>query len=274
MSDAIRLTRREGGHRAIDLDGVTPDRIIDLSEQAIAVLPVLVDGAAAQLGDVFHVRGSGVARLRFEGDLRACHGVGAGMRDGEVLVASHVGHRVGAGMSGGVVTVSGNAGDDAGLAMSGGTLRVTGHAGHRVAAALPGASKGMSGGEVIVDGNVGDDAAAHVRRGLVVVGGGTGRGAGRSMIAGTLVVFGSVGPQAVEGNRRGSLVAVGPVEVPVTYSYACTYEPVFVRLLMTHLSRRYGLTIGHDVLNGSYRRYCGDAGGPGKGEILTLVAKS
>ena len=271
MSEAISLTLRPGTHRAIDVDGVTPDRLADLPAQAIAALPIRVDGEAAQLGDVFLVRGGGVAALHFEGDLSCCHGVGAGTREGAVVVSGPVGHRVGAAMSGGTVTVHGNAGHDAGLAMSGGTLRVAGNVGHRLAAALPGASKGMTGGEVIVDGSAGDDAAARVRRGLVVVGGGTGRGAGRSMIAGTLVVFGAVGPQAVEGSKRGSLVALGPVDVPATYTYACTYEPGFIRLLMTHLSRRHGLTVAPRILDGSYRRYCGDAGGVGKGEILALV---
>ena len=272
MSEAIRLTLRPGTHRAVDVEGVTPDRLAGLPPQAIAALPIRVDGEAAHLGDVFLVRGSGVAALHFEGDLGCCHGVGAGTREGSVVVSGHAGHRAGAAMSGGIVTVHGNAGDDAGLAISGGTLRVMGSAGHRLAAALPGASKGMTGGEVIVGGSAGDDAAARVRRGLVVVGGGTGRGAGRSMIAGTLVVFGAAGAQAVEGNKRGSLVALGPVDVPATYTYACTYEPGFIRLLMTHLSRRYGLAIPPAALEGSYRRYCGDVGsGVGKGEILELV---
>ena len=76
----------------------------------------------------------------------------------------------------------------------------------------------------------------------------------------------------MEGNKRGSLVALGPVDVPATYTYACTYEPVFIRLLMTHLSRRYGLVIPPGALDGPYRRYCGDAsGGIGKGEILELI---
>jgi formylmethanofuran dehydrogenase subunit C len=271
MSDVISLALRDGEHRAIELDGVTPDGMASLSEQAIAALPIRVDGRAAQLGEAFRVSGSGVTRVRIEGDLRGCHGVGAGTRGGELLVIGDVGRRVAAAMSGGAVTIRGNAGDEAGLAMSGGVLRVTGNAGHRAAAAIAGASKGMTGGELIVEGDVGDDAGARLRRGLVVIGGSTGRGAGRSMIAGTVVVFHRVGAQAAEGSKRGSLVALGPVDIPSTYTYACTYEPGFIRLLMTYLSRRHGLAIPPGALDGSYRRYCGDAAGIGKGEILELL---
>ena len=271
MSETISLVFRDGGYRVIDLDEVTADRLAELSEPAIAALPIRVDGRAAQLGDVFRVHGSGVAHVRVEGDLRCCHGLGAGTRGGEMLILGDVGHRVGAAMDGGAITVRGNVGNDAGLAMSGGTLRVAGAAGDRVAAALPGASKGMTGGEVIVEGDVGADAAARVRRGLVLVGGNTGPGPGRSMIAGTVVVFGRVGAHPVEGNKRGSLVALGPVDVPSTYTYACTYEPGFIRLLLTHVSRCHGLAIPPGALDGSYRRYCGDVGGIGKGEILALV---
>jgi len=79
------------------------------------------------------------------------------------------------------------------------------------------------------------------------------------------------GAGAGQFNKRGSLVALGPVDVPSTYTYACTYEPGFIRLLLTHVSRRHGLAIPPGALDGSYRRYCGDVGGIGKGEILALV---
>jgi formylmethanofuran dehydrogenase subunit C len=129
----------------------------------------------------------------------------------------------------------------------------------------------MTGGEIIVAGRAGDDAAARARRGLVVVGGSTGAFAGRAMVAGTLLVFGRVGPSPGEGNKRGSLVCLGGVSVPATYRLACTYEPPFVRVLMTYLARRHGLAIDPQARDGLYRRYCGDAAGPAKGEILERV---
>jgi formylmethanofuran dehydrogenase subunit C len=109
-----------------------------------------------------------------------------------------------------------------------------------------------------------------MRRGLVAIGGNAGGEAGRAMIAGTLVVLGSVAAHAGRGSKRGSIVAAGAIEVPPTYRYACTFEPTYVRFLMTYLSRQHGLPIEPRIAGGRYRRYCGDAGGTGRGEILIL----
>jgi len=88
------------------------------------------------------------------------------------------------------------------------------------------------------------------------------------MIAGTLVVLGRTGPEPGRSSKRGTIVAVGGVDVPVTYWLACTFQPPHVRLTMTYLQRRYALRIDDRVAEGTYRRYCGDAGDQGRGEIL------
>jgi hypothetical protein len=38
--------------------------------------------------------------------------------------------------------------------------------------------------------------------------------------------------------------------------------------MLTYLRRRYGLRVDERMVSGRYRRYCGDAGNPGRGEIL------
>jgi len=90
------------------------------------------------------------------------------------------------------------------------------------------------------------------------------------MIAGTLVVLGHTGDAPGRGNKRGSIIAAGGIEVPATYRYACTYQPPHTRLTLVYLRRRYGLAIDDRLTDGRYQRYCGDAGDPGKGEILVL----
>ena len=107
------------------------------------------------------------------------------------------------------------------------------------------------------------------RRGHVAVD--VGADAVRAIIAGTLMVFGRTGPRPGRGSKRGSIVAIGGIDVPATYTYACTYQPPHIRLMLTYLRRRYGLSIEDEALNGRYRRYCGDIGGVGKGEILALA---
>jgi formylmethanofuran dehydrogenase subunit C len=251
MSDPIRLQLRQPLAAALDLDGVTPERCLTLDEREIAGLPVWLGGLEVPLGDLFAVRGERSDRVHIEGDLRLATHVGAGMGRGELVV-------------------DGNVGDDAGVAANGGVLWVHGSAGARLGAARPGAARGMTGGEIVVRGSAGPEAGARARRGLIAIGGDVGRDAARAMIAGTLVALGRTGDAPGRGNKRGSIIAAGAIEVPATYRYACTYQPPHTRLTMIYLRRRYGLSIDDRFVNGHYARYCGDAGDPGKGEILVL----
>lgn len=255
MSDLITLTLRAPLVDVLDLDGIHPERVAGLSEKEIAALPVWLGSREVQLGTFFTVRGHRATHIRIEGDLARVN-------------------RLGAGMSGGRMDVAGNVGDDAGMAMTGGALHISGNAGDRLCAATPGASKGMTGGEAIVLGSAGRDAGARARRGLIVIGGDTGAQTARDIIAGTVVVVGRTGDMAGLRSKRGSIVAVGGIDVPSTYQYACTYEPPYVRLLMTYLRRTYALAIRDEVVTGQYRRFCGDAGDPGKGEILERIVRS
>lgn len=249
MSDAILLTVRAPLDARLDMSGVTPDRCTDLSTREIAALPVWLGATRVSVGDVFDVRGERSARVEIEGDLGNACGVGARM-------------------TGGMLHVHGSVGDDAGQAMSGGVLRVDGHAGDRLGGPSPGAAKGMTGGEIVVFGSVGGSAAALMRRGLVAVVGTVGDHGARGMIAGTLLALGPVGDLPGAGNKRGSIVAAGGVTVPASYRFACSYEPPHVRLLLTSLRRRFGFPCDPGLLAGRFDRYCGDAGEPGKGEIL------
>jgi formylmethanofuran dehydrogenase subunit C len=249
VSDAVVLTLKAPLAGALDMSGVTPERCADLSARDIATLPLGLAGARTTVGELFEVRGERASRLEIDGDLSS-----AG--------------RVGARMSGGVLHVRGNVGDDAGQAMAGGVLRVDGNAGDRLGGAAAGASKGLTGGEIVVFGSAGHSAAALIRRGLVAVVGSVGDYSGRGMIAGTLLALGPLGASAGAGNKRGSIIAAGGVHVPPSYRLACSYEPPYVRLLLTSLRRRFNFPCDPALLNGRFDRFCGDAGQPGKGEIL------
>jgi len=52
-----------------------------------------------------------------------------------------------------------------------------------------------------------------------------------------------------------------------TFSYACTYNPPFLRLYAKHLET-LGFSLPCEVQNGAYQRFTGDTAVPGKGEIL------
>ncbi len=206
------------------------------------------------LGDIFELRGQPDGHLRFVGDLA-------------------LGDRIGAGLSEGEVVVEGDVGSEVGLAMSGGALDIRGDAGPLAGAALPGFKRGMTGGELIVRGSAGSGAGSAMRRGLIVIAGPAGDHTGLNMIAGTVVVFGSAGADSGLWSKRGSVVALGEITPPATYHYACTYQPVHLRLLFTRLRARYGLPVRPRHLNGYYRRYSGDMAELGKGEILAWASR-
>jgi formylmethanofuran dehydrogenase subunit C len=273
VSDVVTLTLRAPVPTSLDAGVVAPDRLATLTAREIAALPVWAGARIASLGDFFDVAGGRSASVRMIGDLARVHGIGTGMTGGVLTVDGDAGRGVATEMRGGIAEVTGSVGDDAGAAMSGGTLRIHGNAGARLGGALAGASKGMTGGEIVIGGSAGAEAAARARRGLVVVAGDAGERAARSMIAGTLVVLGRTAEHAGRQSKRGSIVAVGEIPVPSTYQYACTYRPAFVRFMMTYLQRQYGLSIDERVVGGGYRCFRGDAGDPGKGEILQWVAE-
>ena len=270
MSDWITLTPRTIDAPLL-VHGLDPARFAELSELEIAALPVSVARQPATIGDFFTVQGEHAARVRLEGSSRDLDGLGAGMTGGELEINGDAGSLVGAGMRGGSLRVRGSVGHEAGRAMAGGVLRIEGDAGERLGANTPGAAKGMTGGEILVLGSAGSEAGARIRRGLIVIGCDAGRDAGRAMIAGSLFVFGSCGDGPGRGSKRGSIVACDRVTVPPTYRYACMYQPPHVRVTLLYLVRRHGLVVDTAVIESTFRRYCGDAGDPGKGEILERV---
>lgn len=271
MSDSVTLTLRSPLQAPISMHAIRPQRLARLSEREIAATPVTSGRRTVPLGDLFTVAGERTSRIKVIGSTRHLEGLGAGMADGQLVIDGDAGVDVGAGMTGGTIHLLGNAGDGAGAGMSGGVIRIDGNAADRLGAAVPGASAGITGGEIVVLGSVGSEAGARARRGLIVVAGDTRNDTGRAMIAGSVVVLGTCGENPGRGNKRGAIVACGAISVPATYRYACTFEPTHVRLTMLYLRRRHGLHIDDSLVDGRYRRYCGDAGDPGKGEILELI---
>jgi formylmethanofuran dehydrogenase subunit C len=255
VSDGLVARLRASLRGRADLGEVLSPGWTALTAAELARRPLGADGQGPlTLGDLFDLSGEPAGRIRFEGDLALADRVGAGLSEGEVVV-------------------DGNVGAQAGVGMTGGSLEIRGDAGPRAGAAALEARRGMTGGELIVRGSAGPEAGALMRRGLVAIAGGAGSHAGAGMIAGTVLVFGAVGPAAGLWSKRGSIVALGGVTVPPTYRYACTYQPVHLRLTLTRLRGRYALPVQERHLTGLYRRYSGDLADLGKGEILAWTAE-
>jgi formylmethanofuran dehydrogenase subunit C len=233
-----------------DLSEVLAEPWITLSSGEMAARTVYLErDGRVSLGDLFSVEGQPDGRIEFTGKLALVDRLGAGLREGEVLVKSSVGREVGLGMAGGVLDIDGDAGPRAG-------------------AAPLGYKRGMLGGELIIRGSAGAEAGALMRRGLVVIGRTAGTLTGRGMIAGTILVLGTAAAETGLWSKRGSVVVLGQITPPETYAYACTYQPVHLRLMFARLRTRYGLPIQRKHLTGLYHRYSGDLAELGKGEIL------
>ena len=227
-----------------------------------------IRSGAVSLGDLFKVDGTPDGRATLAGDLTLAERVGAGLAEGLLRVEGNVGDRAGAELKGGRLEIGGSAGHSTGEGMSGGLLVVHGNTGNRAGAAAPGRKRGMTGGELVILGNAGDETGALMRRGLVAVGGTTGRCTLLSTIAGTVLSCGATGADAALWNKRGSLICLGLVEPSATYRYACVIQPVYLRLFFRRLRDLHGLPLTAAHIDGRFRRYSGDFSETGRGEIL------
>ncbi|MFO0845695.1 MAG: hypothetical protein U0797_25480, partial [Gemmataceae bacterium] len=113
----------------------------------------------------------------------------------------------------------------------------------------------------------------RMRRGLIAVKGRVRDFAGLQMKAGTIVLMGGAEIRTGAWMVRGTIITLRPVQLLPTFSFACAYSPVFVRLYAKQL-RPYGFSIPGEEHEGSYRRYTGDGSVPGKGEILVWTPQA
>ncbi len=263
-----RLTLRVPSAIPLELDGVLPETVANLSAREVGKMPVWHGNRREELGQFFDVSATDGADLRFAGDTRNVHRIGAGMSSGSVYVESDVGRHAGAGMTGGSLVIDSGAGDWLGAQMGGGSIEVRGDAGSLVGAAYRGGRRGMSGGTILVHGTAGDEVGLLMRRGLIAVGGGVGEFAAASMIAGTLIVAGSVGRAAGAGMKRGTLLLLGDEpELAPGFRFSCDYTPTFLGLLLGDL-RRKGFHPVEELRPGSVRCFRGDLVNGGTGELL------
>ena len=251
------------------VDAAPLSNIIGKSSSEIALITLRTEhGDRIPLGDLFRIEARENDAISIEGDLSAFDDLGAAMTSGVMFIDGDVGNRAGSDLAGGRITITGNAGHDTGSHMSGGVIIVDGDVGDRTGSARPGVKRGMTGGEIIILGNAGHQTGAFLRRGTIAVAGGLGQDTLHAALAGTVLTLGDVGAEAGRLNKRASLISFGDVNPPGTYRYACTYSPVFVRVLLRHLRRSYNFPAASRHFLHPLERYCGDFAELGRGEIL------
>jgi formylmethanofuran dehydrogenase subunit C len=266
---SLDLTLHTAPEVPLEADVLSPRRLGGLSTLEAAKLVVVHGNRSAHLGEFFRVEGNGGGEIHVTGDLSRVKMIGADMSEGRMVVHGPVGMHLGAGMTGGEILVEGDAGDWVGSEMAGGRIVVKGNVGHLAGSASRGSPVGMRDGEIVVFGNAGNEVGNGMRRGLIAIGGDSGDFTGVNLLAGTIIVLGHLGQRTGAGMKRGSIISMHPAEMLPTFSYACTYRPVFLRLYLMHL-RRLGLPITDAQVNGAYRRWSGDAIELNRGELLLL----
>ncbi|MGB5831435.1 MAG: formylmethanofuran dehydrogenase subunit C [Thiohalocapsa sp.] len=266
----LRLTQRQATAQRLDMREFIPERLAQMSLEQIAALRLWVGRQNKPAGELFELSGEPCERLCIVPKAGNLDFIGAGMHRGELTVAGDAGDGVGQGMHGGLLLVEGNTGDEAGTGLAGGRLRIDGHTGERLGGPSTGATRGMSGGQIQVIGNAGDRVGERMRRGLILVQGDAGSYCGVNMIAGSIAVQGRVGAMAGSGMRRGTLLlSREPAELPSTFNDNGVHDELsFLRLLFRELATLTDLGPWAESGATSIRRYLGDIGDGGMGEIV------
>ena len=269
MPGKITLTLKDQPSVPLEAEVIAPDTLAALTHKQICALPVYLGKRQLRLDDFFNVEGAASDEVEIRGAADKVKWIGHGMTRGRITIQGNAGMHTGAMMKGGTIEVSGNVSDWLGAEMTGGSIRVRGNAGGQVGAAYRGSLAGMKGGTIIIDGGAGLEVGMRMRRGIIVVGGQARDFAGLQMKGGTIFLLAGAELRTGAWMIRGTIVSLAPIKLLPTFSYACTYEPAFMRLYNGYLAK-FGISIPEV----SFRRITGDAAVPGKGEILVCASAS
>jgi formylmethanofuran dehydrogenase subunit C len=263
----ITLRLKEQPAVPLEAESISPDVTASLTHDAVCALPVFLGKRRRRLDDFFEVEGAASDDLEVRGDAGRVKWIGRGMTRGRINIVGNAGMHLGASMKGGTIEVSGNASDWAGAEMVEGQIRVRGNAGGQVGAAYRGSSSGMKGGTIFIGGSAGLEVGMRMRRGVIVIAGAARDFAGLQMKGGTIFLLSGAELRTGAWMMRGTIVSLAPIPLLPTFSFACAYNPTFLRIYARRL-QSLGCIVPCAAQQGAYRRYTGDTSVPGKGEIL------
>ena len=265
----LTLTQRTPTDQRLDMGAFIPERLAGMTTAEISRIPIFVGNRKEPAGELFDISGSPGERLHIIPSALNLDNLGKDMGRGDLHVEGDAGRWAGCSLRGGSLMVDGNTGDEAGTGMTAGRLQILGDTGERLGGTVPGATRGMSGGLIQVRGDAGDRVGERLRRGVILIEGDAGDYGGANMIAGTLVVLGLAGAMTGSGMRRGTLLLTRPPRsLPSTFNDNGVHELSFLGLLIGELEGLADLGAWAGKPRMSARRYLGDLGDGGLGEIL------
>jgi len=256
----------------LEAESITPAIINKLKVKEVEKIKIFHGNREVNIADFFSVANNKLELLELEGDMHKIKYIGANMFSGEIQIEGNVGAHLGSAMSGGFIKVNGNTGDWIAPEMSGGRMHITGNGGHCIACAYRGAAKGVTGGEIIIEGNVKNELGHAMAGATMVVGGKCGDFTGVNMISGTILTFGEMGTRTGAGMKRGSIICMNNLEILPTFSYDCSYNPIYLKLLFKYLIENTKIKIEDKFFDGSFDRWSGDAIEMNRGELLVYSA--
>lgn len=263
----VTLTLKEQPSVPLEAEAISPDVIAPLARDAISALPVFHGKRQCRLDDFFRVEGEASDHIEIRGDAAKVKWLGRGMTRGRLTVDGNAGMHLGAFMKGGTIEVAGNASDWVGAEMRGGLIRIRGNAGGQIGAAYRGGMSGMNDGTILIGGSAGLEVGMRMKRGVIAVAGPVRDFAGLQMKGGTIFLLSGAELRTGAWMIRGTIVSLKPLPLLPTFTYACTYQPTFLRLYVKYL-QELELPLPAGLENAMFQRYVGDASVPGKGEIL------
>ena len=129
---ALTLELRAKPDQRLDLSPLTPAALAGLKPKDIQALGIGTTREAVTVGDVFKLKGTEAAKLRFVGTDARCDRIGQGLTEGEIIVDGDAGAYLGSKMRAGKIAVSGSTGTLAGASMRGGMIDISRNAGERL----------------------------------------------------------------------------------------------------------------------------------------------
>lgn len=250
----------------LDLSPLIPDRLAGLDQAAIERIELGTARNSRRVGDVFRLRMADPTHIAIEGGSSRFDWVGAGMRDGDLVLDGEAGLYAGRAMAGGRLRISGRVGGWAASGLRGGQLEIGGDAGPFLGGPLAGERAGMAGGVVLVRGDAAERAGDCLRRGLIVIEGRAGPHVASRLLAGTVIVCGAAGASPGTLMRRGTVILGTADWLPPTFVAVGSADATFRRLLarlLTPLSPRAARLLAR-----AEHRFMGDTATLGKGEIM------
>jgi formylmethanofuran dehydrogenase subunit C len=198
----------------VNAEIINPEVFQGKDTAEIADLIIFEGNKQRKLRELFKIEEDNAeATITINGDVSEVRKIGAGMKNGEIIINGNVGMHLGEKMAGGKITVNGSACQWAGAAMKKGLIEIHGNAGDYLASPYRGTTEGMKGGKIVVDGDVGSDSGAYLHGGLIKIkGNNVGQFLGFHMSDGTIHVEKSASSRLGANMTGGKIIVSGVVE--------------------------------------------------------------